>query len=68
MGETERELSKYSATLHDVGDFLSFNDHHLHSHYIISNAGLLGFSKQEIKIMANIARFSTAKNCLLKKR
>jgi exopolyphosphatase/guanosine-5'-triphosphate,3'-diphosphate pyrophosphatase len=40
-----------------VGDFLSFNDHHLHSHYIICNAELLGFEPKEIQIMANIARF-----------
>jgi exopolyphosphatase/guanosine-5'-triphosphate,3'-diphosphate pyrophosphatase len=57
LGENERELLKYAATLHDVGDFLSFNDHQLHSHYIICNAELLGFDRREIQIMANIARF-----------
>ena len=61
LGENERELLKYSSTLHDVGDFLSFNNHHLHSHYIISNAELLGFDPQEIQIMANIARFHRKK-------
>ncbi len=61
MGEKEKDLLKYAAVLHDVGDFLSFNDHHLHSHYIICNAGLTGFDKQEIKIMANIARFHRKK-------
>jgi exopolyphosphatase/guanosine-5'-triphosphate,3'-diphosphate pyrophosphatase len=61
MGEKEKELLKYAANLHDVGDFLSFNDHHLHSHYIISNAGLPGFERQEVQIMANIARFHRKK-------
>jgi exopolyphosphatase/guanosine-5'-triphosphate,3'-diphosphate pyrophosphatase len=61
LGETEKELLKHAATLHDVGDFLSFNDHQLHSHYIISNAGLLGFDKKEIQVMANIARFHRKK-------
>ncbi len=61
LGENERELLKYSSTLHDVGDFLSFNNHHLHSHYIICNAELLGFDPQEIQIMANIARFHRKK-------
>ena len=61
LGEDERELLRHAATLHDVGDFLSFNDHHLHSHYIISNAELLGFDKNEIEIMANIARFHRKK-------
>src|ERR1035437_5719039 len=61
LGETEKELLKHAATLHDVGDFLSFNDHQLHSHYIISNAELLGFDKKEIQVIANIARFHRKK-------
>jgi exopolyphosphatase/guanosine-5'-triphosphate,3'-diphosphate pyrophosphatase len=61
MGEPERELLKHAATLHDVGDFLSFSNQQVHSYYIISNAGLLGFDKREIKIMANIARFHRKK-------
>ncbi len=61
LGEEEKELLKHAAILHDVGDFLSFNDHHLHSHYIISNAELLGFNTEEIQIMANIARFHRKK-------
>lgn len=61
LGETEKELLTHAATLHDVGDFLSFNDHQLHSHYIISNAELLGFNQEEIQIMANIARFHRKK-------
>lgn len=61
LGEKEREMLRYAATLHDVGDFLSFNDHHMHSYYIINNAGLLGFSRQEIRIIANIAKFHRKK-------
>ena len=61
LGEAERELLKHAATLHDVGDFLSFNNHHLHSHYIISNAELLGFDQKEIQIMADIACFNRKK-------
>lgn len=61
LGDSERELLKYSATLHDVGDFISFNDHHLHSQYIIGNAELLGFDKNEVSMMAFIARFHRKK-------
>lgn len=61
LGEEERELLSHAATLHDIGDFLSFNDHHLHSHYIISNAELFGFGPKEIAIMANVARFHRKK-------
>jgi exopolyphosphatase / guanosine-5'-triphosphate,3'-diphosphate pyrophosphatase len=61
LGENQRELLKYASLLHDVGDFISFSDHHLHSHYIICNAGLLGFDKKEIQEMANIALFHRKK-------
>lgn len=61
LGGYEREILGYAATLHDIGDFISFNDHHLHSHYIISNAELYGFEPQEITLMANIARFHRKK-------
>jgi len=61
LGEEERELLSHAATLHDIGDFLSFNDHHLHSHYIISNAELFGFAPKEIAIIANVARFHRKK-------
>jgi exopolyphosphatase / guanosine-5'-triphosphate,3'-diphosphate pyrophosphatase len=61
LGTEERELLRYAAIMHDIGDFLSFNDHHLHAHYVISNAGLLGFDQKEIAIMANIARFHRKK-------
>jgi len=61
LGEDEKELLKYAAILHDVGDFLSFNNHQLHSQYIICNAELLGFDRKEIQIMGNIARFHRKK-------
>jgi len=38
-----------------------FNNHHLHSHYIIRNAELLGFDQREIVIMADLARFHRKK-------
>lgn len=61
-GNEEKDFLKYSAMLHDIGDFISFNNHHLHSYYIISNAEmLLGFNQQEVKLIANIARFHRKK-------
>jgi exopolyphosphatase/guanosine-5'-triphosphate,3'-diphosphate pyrophosphatase len=66
FGDYERDLLRHSAILHDVGDFLSFNDHHLHSHYIISNSELSGFDQQEKTIIANIARFHRKKLPTLK--
>jgi len=61
FGPTERELLGYAAFLHDIGNFLTFRDHHLHSHYLISHAELLGFTQNEITIIANLARYHRKK-------
>jgi exopolyphosphatase/guanosine-5'-triphosphate,3'-diphosphate pyrophosphatase len=60
-GDYERDLLRHAAMLHDVGDFLSFTNHQLHSHYIISNAELSGFTEKEKQMIANIARFHRKK-------
>ncbi len=57
LGSKERELLRYAAYLHDVGDFISFDNHHLHSYYIVRNADLLGFEDREIAIIANLALY-----------
>ena len=56
-GQAERELLYYAGLLHDIGLFLSFNEHHRHSRYIIKNAELLGFNREEIDVMGNAAYF-----------
>jgi exopolyphosphatase/guanosine-5'-triphosphate,3'-diphosphate pyrophosphatase len=60
-GATERELLAHAAFLHDIGNFISFRGHHLHSHYIISNAELLGFDQNEVDIIAATARYHRKK-------
>lgn len=57
----DRDLLKYAALLHDIGDFVSYTDHNIHSHYMIKNSELLGFDQNAINIMANIARYHTKK-------
>ncbi len=57
FGEAERELLDYAAMLHDIGAFLSYNNHQAHSYYLISNADLLGFNQEEIAIIAAAALF-----------
>lgn len=61
LGDKERELLRYAAYLHDVGDFISFTNHHFHSYYIIRNADLLGFDQKEVAIMAALARYHRKK-------
>ena len=50
-------MFSYSALLHDIGTFLNYSDHHLHSHYLVRNADLLGFDQREVAMMAAITLF-----------
>ncbi len=52
LGRWERELLEYAALLHDIGAFLSYQNHQMHTYYLIRNADLLGFDQKEIMIMA----------------
>ncbi len=57
LGDWERDLLKYAAMLHDIGTFLSYNNHHAHSYYLILNSDMLGFNLEELLIMAAAAFF-----------
>ena len=52
LRERERELLEFAALLHDIGSFISYRDHHVHSAYLIRNADLLGFDQDEMELMA----------------
>ena len=56
-GDEPTRAVRHAALLHDIGTFLSYTDHHLHSHYLIRNADLLGFDEHEIAVMAATALF-----------
>src|SRR5690606_31750846 len=55
--ERDEELLRGAAYLHECGKFLSGPQYHKHSHYLISNSRLPGFTTQERQMMALIARF-----------
>lgn len=57
LGDTEREFLEYASLLHEIGFFVSHAQHHRHSYYLIRNAELLGFTDNEIEIIANVARY-----------
>ena len=57
MGEVEREWLEYAALLHDIGHHIQENRHHKHTFYLITYAELPGFSLDEIRIIANVARY-----------
>jgi exopolyphosphatase / guanosine-5'-triphosphate,3'-diphosphate pyrophosphatase len=53
----DRELLESAAMLHEAGLHVSFAGHHKHSYYIISHAGLRGFTSDQVAMIANIARY-----------
>jgi exopolyphosphatase/guanosine-5'-triphosphate,3'-diphosphate pyrophosphatase len=53
----ERELLWAAAMLHDVGMTISYDDHHKHSHYLITGAELPGFDPRERGLIAQITRY-----------
>ena len=53
----ERELLEYAALLHEVGMHVSYQEHQKHSYYLISHAGLRGFTTDQVAIVANVARY-----------
>jgi exopolyphosphatase/guanosine-5'-triphosphate,3'-diphosphate pyrophosphatase len=53
----ERELLEYAAMLHEVGMHVAFQGHHKHSYYLISHAGLPGFTADQVAVVANVARY-----------
>ncbi|MGK7907137.1 MAG: HD domain-containing protein [Synechococcus sp.] len=56
-GDRERELLWAAALLHNCGHFVSHSAHHKHSYYLIRNGELLGFTEEEIEVIANLARY-----------
>jgi exopolyphosphatase/guanosine-5'-triphosphate,3'-diphosphate pyrophosphatase len=57
LTDREREWLEYAALLHDIGVHISYEGHHKHSHYLITNGDLRGFEPSEIEIIALIARY-----------
>jgi exopolyphosphatase/guanosine-5'-triphosphate,3'-diphosphate pyrophosphatase len=52
-----REWLTAAAMLYEVGDFVNRNGRHRHTHYIIANSEILGFTPQQRRIIAAIARY-----------
>ena len=57
----EEELLVYATFLHDVGSFISYHNHHVHSYYLIKNTDIPGFLPREILLLAFIARYHRKK-------
>src|ERR1700677_1302150 len=52
-----REWLTAAAMLYEVGDYVNRNGHHRHTHYIIANSEILGYTPQQRRIIGSIARY-----------
>lgn len=57
LDRQSRRILMAASILHEIGSFVSRSGHHRHSMYLISASGLLGFSPEEIDVVANVARY-----------
>jgi exopolyphosphatase/guanosine-5'-triphosphate,3'-diphosphate pyrophosphatase len=57
LTDREREWLEYAALLHDIGVHISYERHHKHSEYLITNGALRGFEPDEVVVIALTARY-----------
>jgi exopolyphosphatase/guanosine-5'-triphosphate,3'-diphosphate pyrophosphatase len=50
-------LLEAAGILQDVGYLINYDKHHKHSYHLISNSRLPGFHRQDLELVANIARY-----------
>ena len=57
FGDRERLLLRAAGLIHDIGDFVRYDAHHKHSYYLIQHSDIMGLSRDERAIVANLARY-----------
>ncbi len=59
--ETWREYMHFAAILHDIGTSISYAQHNVHGHYIITHSEPIGFIEQEKDIIGLLVYFHSKK-------
>ena len=57
LGPRHRLLLQVAGLLHEVGGFVSSRSHHKHSYYLIANSEIFGLNRDEIAVVAHVARY-----------
>lgn len=57
LGTRHRLLLRVAGLLHEIGGFVSNRSHHKHSYYLILNSEIFGLNREEIRIVAHVARY-----------
>ncbi|WP_019506638.1 Ppx/GppA phosphatase family protein [Pleurocapsa sp. PCC 7319] len=56
-GDFEREVLEFAALLHDIGQFISFRQHHKNSRYILKQTDPRGFNDEEMLLIKHLVRY-----------
>jgi exopolyphosphatase/guanosine-5'-triphosphate,3'-diphosphate pyrophosphatase len=57
LNSRHRLLLRIASLLHEIGGFVSSRAHHKHSEYLIANSEIFGLNRNEIAMVAQIARY-----------
>jgi exopolyphosphatase / guanosine-5'-triphosphate,3'-diphosphate pyrophosphatase len=57
LDRSHRLLLSAAALLHDIGYYISHEDHHKHSAYLIRNSEFTGFTQEQRNVIAAVARY-----------
>jgi exopolyphosphatase/guanosine-5'-triphosphate,3'-diphosphate pyrophosphatase len=57
LGERDRLLLRAGALLHDIGDYIRYDGHHKHGYYLITHSDIMGLTRDERAVVANLARY-----------
>lgn len=57
LGTRHRLLLRVAGLLHEIGAVVSNRAHHKHSYYLIANSEIFGLNRDEMEIVAQIARY-----------
>lgn len=57
LDEKHAGILRAAAMLHDIGSFIAFPKHHKHSYYLIKSSRPSSFNKEDVDLIANVARY-----------
>jgi exopolyphosphatase/guanosine-5'-triphosphate,3'-diphosphate pyrophosphatase len=57
LDEKHAAILRAAAMLHDIGSFIAFPKHHKHSYYLIKSSRPSSFNKEDVDLIANVARY-----------
>ena len=57
LGRRDRLLLHAGSLLHDIGDFVRYEGHHRHGLYLIEHSDIMGLTREERSVVANLARY-----------